>query len=50
MVERASFKVAGSRFQSRGAATENASSPIFRLVLRMTITTSTAAVNSCSVW
>ena len=35
-VERKSFKPVGSRFQARGAATEKALSPIFRLVLGTT--------------
>jgi len=35
-VERESFKSVGSRFHARSAATENALSPIFRLVLWMT--------------
>jgi len=35
-VERNSFKSVGSRFQARGAATEKALSPIFRLVLGTT--------------
>jgi len=36
-VERKSFKSVGSRFQAWGAATEKALSPIFRLVLGMTV-------------
>jgi len=35
-VERKSFKSVGSRLQARGAATEKALSPIFRLVLGTT--------------
>ena len=35
-VEHKSFKSVGSRFQARGAATEKARSPIFRLVLGTT--------------
>ena len=35
-VERKSFKSVGSRFQARGAATEKALSPVFRLVLGTT--------------
>jgi len=36
VVERKSFESVGSRFQARGAATEKAMSPIFRLVLGTT--------------
>jgi len=35
-VERKSFKSVGNRFQARGAATEKALSPIFRLVFGTT--------------
>ena len=37
VVERKSFKSVGSRFQARGATTEKALSPIFRLVLSTTM-------------
>jgi len=44
-VERNTFKSVGSRFQARGAATEKALSPIFRLVLG---TTKSQLLDECS--